>query len=77
MQRMQSRQQTLQPNTLQARQAMEVLHNNRALEHTRLYHKILVLEAMFVCVTGGAKLSGSPFVTVTLGEMAKLAFQSV
>lgn len=29
-----------------------VLHNNRVLKHTRLYHKILVLEAMLVCNRG-------------------------
>lgn len=55
----------------------KVLQNNGVLEHTRLYRKILFLETTLVCVTGGAKLSGSLFVTVTLGQMAKLAFQSV
>lgn len=76
MQGVHSRQQTRQPHTLQDRQAKEALQNDRVLKHTRLYHKILVLQATLVCVTGGAKLSGSLFVTVTLGQMKKLVFQS-
>lgn len=44
----QRRQQTLQPDTLQERQAKEVL------KHTRLYHKRLVLEATSVCVNWGS-----------------------
>lgn len=77
MQGVHSRQQTRQPHTLQDRQAKEALQNDRVLKHTRLHRKTLVLEATLVCVTGGAKLSGSLFVTVTLRQMKKLAFQSV
>lgn len=59
MQRMHSRQQTLQPGMLQDRQAKEhnlsLLHNNGLLKHTRLYYKILVLEATLLCGTGGAE----------------------
>lgn len=56
--------------------SQEVLQNDSVLKHTHLYHKTLVLEATSFCVTGGAELSGRVFVTVTLGQMAKLAFES-